>query len=355
MAAIYYIVSFWAIFVGSFKMKDRLLQLLLALLPLFIMMAVRVSWLPDDINYFDFGWSSDHGRSLSEYLIVNSLGGKLEPGYWLINQLPFQWTTVLTSLIAVSGIIIGMYNFVPQKYYSLFFFLYLYNPQFFDNIGARRFSIVVTLFIISVLLKTKGKKILPVILMIVSGLFHNTGFLFALFLLIPLNIAEKHFKLTIIVFSVAAAVFIVYPQLFLDTIISQAEDSVFEHYNDYSGVSRLTVGGLLALILNMIMAAIAIISYRKTPKDNIYSYMFLMALTYYLSRLINMSTFSRISGVVMLFTIVFLFSSIRRKRSWSSQVLIILTVLVTIYSYIRFLDGVPTMNGFYANYSSIFK
>lgn len=354
MAAIYYIVSFWAIFVGSVKMKDRLLQLLLAILPLFIMMAVRASWLPDDVNYFEFSWSYDHGRSLSEYIIVNSLGGKLEPGFWLINQLPFQWTTVITSFIAVSGIIIGMYYFVPQKYYSLFFFLFLYNPQFFDTISARRFSIVVTIFIISVLLKTKGRKILPVILMIISGFFHNTGFLFALFLLIPLHIAEKHFKLTIMVFSVVAAIFIVYPQLFLDTIISQAEDSAFEHYKDYSEVSGLTVGGLLALILNMIMAAFAILSYRKTPKDNVYSYMFIMALIYYLSRLINMSTFSRISGVVMLFTIVFLLSSIMRKKIWPSQVLIILSVLVTLYSYIRFLDGVPTMNGFYANYSSIF-
>ncbi len=354
MAAIYYIVSFWAIFVGCAKMKDRLLQLILALLPLFIMMSVRVSWLPDDVGYFDFSWSPDHSRSLSEYILVNLSGGKLEPGYWLINQLPFQWTTVITSLIAVSGIIIGMYIFVPQKYYSLSFFLYLYNPLFFDTISARRFSIVVTLFIISVLLRTKGRKILPIVLMVVSGFFHNTGFILALFLLIPLHIAEKHFKLTIIVFSVVAAVFIVYPQLFMDTIISQAEDSAFEQYKDYSEVSRLSVGGLLALILNMNMAALAIISYHKTPKDNIYSYMFIMALIYYLSRLINMSIFSRITGVIMLFNIVFLISSIRRKKIWSSQVLIILSVLITLYSYIRFLDGVPTMNGFYANYSSIF-
>lgn len=354
MHVLFFIVAFWAILVSSLKMNNKLLNLIIAFIPAYIMIATRINWLPDDPNYYEH-WMIFHGTTFSEYLLSMGSGSKFEPGFWLLEQIPsFNFTTVLISTLYISTLIYVIYSLVPEKYYPFVIALVFFNPQFATSLSARRTTVAMCLYMIAVVLKSKGGIVVPIILAILAVLFHNTAVFMLPSIFIPLNFAEKHLNLVELGIIAVMALTILFPDFFAELFIENSEDTALEHYAHYAKTSSsLSLAGLVQELFIATMVVLAIQRYKVCPKNNGYSYIFIIAMVYFLLSMLNIGQ-ARIKVYSSLFAFAFIALSYQqRSKNNNSQTLFILFVVFMIFSYFLWyqkLDGYPDSFSVYSSF-----
>ena len=352
MHPLFWGVSFWAIFVSGLKMKGKLLNLILAFIPFYIMIATRISWLPDDPNYFEH-WSVYHGMDFPRYLLSMGSGGNFEPGFWLLEQIPsFNATTVLISTLYVITLIYVIYTFVPQKYYPLILALVFFNPQFATSLSARRTTVAMCLFMVAVVLKCKEKRLFSIALAVLSVLFHNTAVIMLPFIFLPLNFAEKHLKLVLLGTVSIISLTLIFPGFFNELLIDTAEDTALEHYNKYAETSgSVSSLGILQELFVAIIIGLVILSYTKISKTGSYSFLFLMALVYLLLSMLNIGQ-ARIKVYSSLYAFIFIILSYRQRHRYETQSLLILFVNLIAIGYVLWYRRLGDYEGSFSHYSS---
>lgn len=352
MHILFFIVSFWAIFVSSLKMKKKLLNLIIAFLPAYIMIATRISWLPDDPNYYEH-WNIFHGFTFSEYLISMGSGGKFEPGFWLLEQIPsFNAITVLISTLYVFTLIFVIYTFVPTKYYPFVVALVFFNSQFATSLSARRTTVAMCLFMIAVVLKCKEKRLLSMFIAVSSVLFHNTAVFMLPFIFIPLNFAEKHFKLVMLGVVSVIILAMMFPGFFSDLFIENSEETALGHYAKYAETSgTISLAGIILQLFTTIIILFVVLSYTQNPKSGSYSFFFLMALVYFLLSILNIGQ-ARIKVYSSLFAFIFVIQSYLQRHNETTKALLILFVTSMTIGYLLWYQKLGDYEGSFSNYSS---
>lgn len=187
----YITLAFYIVFVSVFFQKKKKLLFLLTFVPLILFFGTRVDFGADYETYLQ-DYELQHDWTLSKYLI-SFMGGKFEPGFFFLIKICPSFDSLIfvcTALVLVP-VAIFFYEFIPKGLFPLAFVLYLFNPSIFDSIIAMRSGIVIGLFLLAVVLKNRGFKIIAFLLVLLSGFFHLSGFLLVLFFLFS-NKSLKH-------------------------------------------------------------------------------------------------------------------------------------------------------------------
>ena len=352
MHILFFLVSFWAIFVSSLKIKKNLLNLIIAFLPAYIMIATREKWLTDDVNYYEH-WNAFHGMKFSDYLFFMWSGGKIEPGFWLIEQISsFNATTFFISTIYIVTLIFIIYTFVPKKYYPFVVAFVFFNPQFATSISARRTTVAMCLFMIAVVLKCKEKRLFSIILAVSSVLFHNTAVFMLPFILMPIKYVENKFKIVVLGVLLVFILNITFPDFFNELFIDSTEDTLLEHYGRYAETGGvLSFVGFLYRFFIAIILFFVVLSYTKSPKGRIYSFFFLMTLVYLLLSMLNMGQ-ARIKVYSSLFASMFVILSYHHRHKKETQVLLILFIAFITICYILWYQKLGNYGEYFSQYSS---
>lgn len=352
MHPLFFIVAIWAIIVSGLKMKGGLQTLIVAFLPFYIMIATRVSWLPDDPNYYEH-WNVFHGMNFADYIWSMGSGGKFEPGFWLLEQIPsFNVTTILISTLYICTIIYVIYTLVPKKYYPFVVSLVFFNPQLATSLSARRTTVAMCLFMIAVILKCKEKRILSIIVAVLSVLFHNTAVFMLPFILLPLNFAEKNFKLVVLGVVSFGVLSLLFPGSLNELFIESAEDTALEHYAHYAETSgSVSFAGILQLLFVAAIVGFALLCYKMNLKTDSYSFIFLMAIVYLSLSMLNIGQ-ARIKVYSSLFTFIFIRISYQHRPKGETKSLLILFVLYMVMGYLLWYQKLDAYEGSFSQYSS---
>lgn len=351
MNTLFYIVAFWAIGISLTKIKNNLLKLIIALLPFFLMIAFRDVWLPDDLSYRD-SWNWHNHVSLSQYISAGGHNGKLEPGYWLIAQLPFEATTFVIALISISAQIFVMYRLCPDKYYFLVFALYFFNAEFAAGISARRSCVAIAIFITAITLKVEGKRLWPIGLILIAGLFHRSAFILLPFLLLPLDVIDRYYKIMIAIFLIVLVVVVQNAVLINTLMIGSLEESSFESYLYYYGDS-IEGGFGIGKFIWLAIALLAIYTYTKTPKNKQYSFVFFIAMVYLMLHLLPEIGLGRIYAHFSFLTFIFIAMSLQKNNKFYVKALALVFSVYVIRGFMVFLKLAADYEGVFQEYSSV--
>lgn len=348
-------MSFWAIVVSSIRMNNKLLNLIIAFLPAYIMIATRIIWLPDDLSYVEH-WNEFNGMSFSEYFLLGLSTGKFEPGFWLIEQIPsYNATTALISTLYVATQIYVIHTFVPKKYYPLVLTLIFFNPQFATSLSARRTTVAMCLFMIAVVLKCKEeqkKRLFPTVLAMSSLLFHNTAVFMLPFIFIPLHFAEKHLRMVFLGFVSLFLLTIMFPGFFHELFVDNVEDTMLEHYAKYAETGgSLSLFGIIRNIFIVLIAVLVLLSYIKNYKNGSYSFMLLLTLVYLSFSILNIGQ-ARIKVYSSLFTFIFIVLSYHHRHCKETQLLLLLFTVFILGNYVLWYQKLGGYGGFYSQYNS---
>lgn len=352
MHPLFFLVAFWAIIVSGLKMKGGLLKLIVAFLPFYIMIATRVRWLPDDPNYYEH-WNVFHGMNFQGYLLSMGSGGKFEPGFWLLEQIPsFNATTILISTLYICTIVYVIYTLVPKKYYPFVVSLVFFNPQLATSLSARRTTVAMCLFMIAVILKCKEKRILSIIVAVLSVLFHNTAVFMLPFILLPLNFAEKYLKLVVLGVISVVVLSLLFPGFFNELFMESAEDTALGHYAHYAETSdSVSFAGILQVLFVAAIVGLALLCYTRNQKTDSYSFIFLMAVVYLSLSMLNIGQ-ARIKVYSSLFTFIFIIISYQHRPKGETKSLLILFVLYMVMGYLLWYQKLDAYEGCFSQYSS---
>lgn len=228
----YFILTIYVLLISLIKFKNRKLQLFLCFFPFFLFIATRIGWTADYYNYENM-FLEQHFWSWRDYLSLSN--DKFEPGFFLlIKSLPsYRALLIFTSLFYTLAIFLVFYKYIPRKYYFLAFILWFYNSTFFESFAAVRSSIVIAFFIFSFHYKLNGKFIISILLILISGFFHRSGFSLFPLILIPIEFIKKHFILTSLSLIIIFGLIILSPDVIINTIVNYLSDSEFSSYTIY--------------------------------------------------------------------------------------------------------------------------
>lgn len=355
MHPLFFVSTLWAILYCSFASGDKIRRLIISMLPLAVMVSTRVNWLPDDSSY-EVLWEVEHYMDLKQY-IAFSQDRKFEPGFWLIEQLPFNITTLVISVIYIGAIIVFCINFVPEKYYSIFLAFSIYNAQFCSSISARRSCVVISLFLIAMCLKLHKKDYYAIFLVFLSGLFHRTGYFMLPLVFIPLDFAQKHFKILVSCTLVIIGLVIAVPSFFNTFLYDALEDSEFSSYTYYLEAKDHSMGHYLMQFFNIGLLSLCMYLYKKNGVNNEkYSLLFMLTLVSLCLNILPDIGIGRIKAYVAFLKFAFICCTIHITRVSAEKTMANLMTLgfivFAIYDYLWFLGAIKSYNGSFINYDS---
>lgn len=244
-------------------------------------MAGRVNWSADYFNY-EIMFDERHDWSWAMY-ILRTIDVKFEPAFFaLIKYLPsYRWVMIVQSFFLIFSLYILFYRCIPVRTYPLAFVLWLFNTTFFESITAMRSTFVIVLFILAVIMKIEGRWKLAILLVILSGLFHNSGLFMLPLICIPSNFICKYFKFSLFVIILLLFVALVAPTVYSDYLNSIMEDSEAMDYSNY--IQEVSYG--LGYYFFTSIRIIIIVSLLSVLKKNIlpekYNYFIMITVAFY--------------------------------------------------------------------------
>lgn len=355
MHPLFFVSTLWAILFSSFANVDKIKRLVISLLPLLVMTATRVNWLPDDSSY-EVLWDVEHYMDFKQY-IAYAQDRKFEPGFWLIEQLPFNMTTLLISSLYIVAIIVFCVTFVPDNYYSVFLAFSIYNAQFCSSISARRSCVVISLFLIAMCLKLHRKNYYAILVILLSGLFHRTGYFLLPLALIPLDFAKKHLKVLFVSTVVIIGLVVAVPSFFNNFLNDALEDSSFSSYTYYLEAKDHSIGHYVMQFFNIGLLYLCIYIYKMCDSDSDkYSLLLLITVVSLCLSILPDIGIGRIKAYIAFLKFAFICYTIHITRESAEKKLANLMTLgfivFAIYDYSWFLGAIKSYNGSFINYES---
>lgn len=348
----YFILTIYVLLISLFKFKNRKLQLFLCFFPFFLFIATRIGWTADYYNYESM-FLEQHFWSWRDYIFFSF--NKFEPGFFLlIKSLPsYRALLIFISLFYTSAIFLVFYKYIPRKYYFLAFVLWFYNPTFFESFAAVRSSIVIAFFIFATHLKINGRILYSIILILISGFFHKSGFLLLPFILIPIEFIKKHFfKISLSIF-ILFLIIILSPSLIVEKINEYLTDSQFSSYSSYLNYAdSYGLGYMLFTTLRIVFISYFLFLIKKNIIVEKYLWFVLIMFFYYiLSSIPNIQIAYRFNVYLNPFIIVLQIYVLSRDKSVFSKIYISLTLFYMFYYFSTFFNH-PNYIPYFLNYDS---
>lgn len=348
---VYFIVSIIIIIISSLKIKNERIQLLLCFSLIFVLMAFRTGWTADYFNYeeiFDV-WSD---MSFAEYIVLANFRFEIA-SFAIFKILPsYRIVIIVQSLLYILAMYVLFYKFIPRKYYTLAFVLWLYNAIFFESFNALRSTFVISLFIFAFYYKNKGLKYLPLLLVLLSTQFHMSGYFMIPIILIPNDFLWKHFKLFSTSLVVVVFVILFLPSFFIGllTSLTDDEEGSFAHYSNYVGTGSYGLGFFIFVFFRILFIAYLMYLVRKGILDRGYSWVVTVVIIYFvLNCMPDIPIIYRFNCYFRPFLIMLSCHILYKDKSKLSKIYIALMLIYMFLTFKAFFSH-HTYEEFYLNY-----
>jgi len=277
----YFIIAFFTLMVSAVNLKKRKLQLFMCFLPWAVLIAGRVDWTADYPSY-DAMFDERHDWDWIKYLAAAAVT-HFEPAFFaLLKYLPSYRTVIIFQSVSYIGVLYWFfYKFIPPKTYPLAFTLWMFNPAFFESFAAMRSTFVIILFVCAVVQKIEGKFMLSVVLVAISGLFHNSGWMMLPFMFIPNEFLKKHIILSFIGIAMVLMVALISPSVYSNFLLSIMEDSEDMDYSHYIESQSYGLGYYMFTMMRIVIIGYLIYAIKKFPVPKQYVFFTTIAIAFY--------------------------------------------------------------------------
>ena len=349
------IIAVFFAFLESRKLFSK--GLFMSFLIIFIFLAIRKDYGNDYIMYSDF--YKLLSQNYVKFSNLKDYDDHFEIGWRYLNKIfstiGFSFNSFLIVLSFANCFIFYKFikKYVPQNYYWLAIFIYVFNPDFMlIHLSAIRQLLAILIIIYAIPLVYEKKYIKFIILVLFSTLFHTSA-LFALFLVLISLINWKYSVRNTIILSV------VYLSLFVvSAAVSDFMNSVvglyFDRYSVYSeGEGKVKTG--LGFFVIFILIIFLLTSKKNMSKDE--------------QLLNNMTIFSLLMSVIginlmMVYRLNMYYTPISivtlplmvhyTKDFFQKRLLILVLVFFYLYSFYNFFQS-EIYGEFYEKYYTIFN
>ena len=278
----YFIIAFFTLIISVVNFRSRKLQLLICFLPWAVLIAGRVDWTSDYPSY-DVMFDERHYWTWIRYLATAAVS-RFEPAFFaLLKYLPSYRAVIIFQAVCYIGTLYWFfYKFIPPKTYPLAFTLWMFNSTFFESFAAMRSTFVIILFICAVVQKIEGKFILSVVLIVISGLFHNSGWMMLPFIFIPNDFLKKHIKLSTIGIAMVLMLALISPSIYSNLLLSTMEDSESMDYSNYIETQSYGLGYYVFTMIRVLIIGYLIYVVKRFSIPKQYIYIATIAIAFYI-------------------------------------------------------------------------
>lgn len=206
---------------------------------------------------YDYG--NDYMGYLAEMLRLKNGSNSIyykgnEIGWFILNNIfkPFGFFALQIFLAAFSSIVIFRFvkKYVPQQYYWLAIFLYVFTPGIMLTLSsAMRQQVAVVIFLLAIDFLINRKYFYYLLLVFIATLFHSSAF----FLFILVFIGFVNFKVDLL-FSFLFLILFIVPFYLKDEIyfkLTWLTESYFDFYSSYTKEANFDIGVGLGFALSI--------------------------------------------------------------------------------------------------------
>ncbi len=333
---VYIPLALYIIAVSIFFREHKRIMLLMVFIPLLLFWGTREEFGADYFSYKD-RFEYQHEWGLGTY-IVYSLGGKFEPGFFLLMKLMPDYNSLvfICSLFYIIVLAIFFFELIPTKYYPLAFIMLLFCSSSFNAVHAIRSSITLGLFLLACIAKMKGHMKAAVTLVLISGTFHMSGFLLLLLLLPKNETLNKHYELlSIVTYSIFSLALLI-PNLWaslLHNIVGQV-DSLKEDYQSYIYERSVGIGFYLLSLLRLgfIIYILSLLK-RKQFSGFLIWFAWVTILYYILQVIQNVEIIYRFSTYLYFVSIIFKCYILKVDKTVASKLFVGISIIYTLFNF----------------------
>ena len=318
---------------------------------IFLFLALRYNYGNDYVNYLEgFYEINDSGVSFF------SNEHHFEPGWFLLCRLfePLGFFAMVAVLAAFNCFVYYrfIHRYVPQNYYWLAVFLYVFNPQIMlVHSSAMRQSLAIAIFLFAFDYLSRKDIIKYFACISIAVCFHTTAVVLLPFFIFGLYNLKIKKRTSICIFSLFIFLFVFSKSI--EQNIGLIINIFFEKYSVYNESSELGTG--FGLIFNAVLLLIILHSAR--PWDYIKSKLAMIAIIGYLFLPLGLviMMLARVGMYFQPFTLaVFPIILSKSKSSLFRTSLIVSLIAMTMYLYTSFFKSEVWIDAF-ATYTTIFS
>lgn len=349
----YIFLSLYFVLVSILFKRKKNLLFILTFVPLLLFFGTRVDFGADYDSYLE-QYDRHHDWSFDQY-IFSFAGGKFEPGYFLLEKIfpSFNSLIFACTVLLLVPVAIFFYEFIPKEYYPLAFILFLFNPGIFDAIIAMRSGVVVGLFLLAVVLKYRGYRILPIALAVLSGTFHMSGYLLIPFFLLTDRFLKRNYRLLCTVVITLIVLALLSSTLFGDLIFKISES--YQEASVYNGHIVDTGAGLGFYLFSIIRTGFVIyilsLLKRGVVSDKFIWIVWLTVFDYFFYMIQGIDIMYRFVYYFYVTSIFFKCYVLRDDKSIASRVYVGLSILYLCYAFVAFASLEQTQR-YFGHYKS---
>lgn len=340
----YFIVAIISLSFSLIKFKNRKFQLFCCFLPWFILIAGRENWTADYSNY-ELMFDERHNWDWEQYFYI-ALNTRFEPAFFaLIKYLPsYRWLIIVQSFLLTCSVFFLFHKYLPPKTYPLALILWIFNSTFFESFAAIRSTFVVVLFIWASILKVEGKWKSAVMLVIFSGLFHNSGWFLLPLVCVPSDFIYKRFKLFIFIIVLILFVALVDSSIYSSLLKNLMADSDTMDYSQYIENVSFGLGYYVLTFFRIFIigALLYVVKMGLIPKNYIY-FIFIAIIFYVMNSIPGIGLTYRINCYLRPFVVIALCCYYSLQQKFNNQklyanTLIFLIILEMLLGFKSFFD-----------------
>lgn len=341
---VYIPLAIYVIAITFIFREHKKIMFFMAFIPLLLFWGTRLDFGADYTSYRD-KYNYQHEWDFGTYIFF-ALGGKIEPGYFLLMKLAPDYNSLifLCSSIYALGIILFFYKYVPNKFYTLAFIMFLFCSSSYLVVQTIRSSLTLSFFLMACIAKMNNKMKLAYVLALLSATFHMSGFLLLL-LLIPKN--ETLIKYNNVL-SVATCLFafiaLLIPNFwasFLNRLMG-GFGNLSDSYDQYVYERSVGLGFyfLSFIRIGFIIYVLSLIK-RKVISSNYYWFAWMTILYYVFYLIQNVEITYRFCTYLYFITIIFKCYVLMVDKKWTSKMFVGVSIVYTLLNFYNI-----TMNPF---------
>lgn len=338
----YFIVAIISLSFSLIKFKNRKFQLFCCFLPWFILIAGRENWTADYSNY-ELMFDERHNWDWEQYFYI-ALNTRFEPAFFaLIKYLPsYRWLIIVQSFLLTCSVFFLFYKYIPPKTYPLALILWIFNSTFFESFAAIRSTFVVVLFIWASILKVEGKWKSAIILVLLSGLFHNSGWLLLPLIFISSNFINKNFSFFVAIIVLLLLVALIDSSIYSSLLKNFMKDSEMVDYSQYVETVSFGLGYYVFTFFRIFIigALLYVVKMGLIPKNYIY-FIFIAIIFYVMNSIPGIGLTYRINCYLRPFVIIALCCYYSLQQKFNNQklyanILIFLIIVEMLFGFTYF-------------------
>lgn len=345
---VYIPLVLYILFISLFFPKRKLFLTFLTFVPLLLFIGTRVGF-GVDYDGYEADYNLLHDYDFATYVLAN-IDGKFEPGFYLLIKLMPDYNSLvfITSFIYVISVSFFFYNYLPGESYFLAFLLWLFYPFFFESFVAMRSSLALSFFLLACCAKKDGRQIIAITLVVISVVFHMSGILLLIPILLSGKFLEKHLSQFIIAITLFAVIGLLMPKTFVDFLkgLFGLSENFEAAYSAHIGESDYGAGFYLFSLVRLVFVYYIISLLKKGVIKGWLIWIAGITILYYLLLMVQgVSIMYRFCTYLFLATVIFKCYVIKIDKSVFSKIYLFLSIIYSLY----FFYGL-TQNNVYEQY-----